>query len=991
MTLPPQAPPAPPEPLLPAMAFRYDWRVYQRQILEDFAVRDPAKKRTFHVVAPPGAGKTLVGLEIIRRVGRPAVTFSPTTTIQEQWKDKVRLFLPDPPPGASDPPALAEVSTEPEHLGAISCLTYQSLATQTQEREFLDRVGRQAWIDELVEGDRTPEGAEAYLRELEQKGPGPYSEGVRRRAAARKRKLLESGEATIEQLLHPNALDLVERIVALDVGVIVLDEAHHLLDYWAMILACLIARLPTAIVVGLTATPPASAEGDELDNYLALVDGIDFEVPTPAVVRSGNLAPYQDLVLITRPTDGEKAFLSSQHQLLEQAFARAFDDQRFPAFVEATVNRPDAKRTWQDLLSEEFEIAVAGVRYLLERNVALAPDVETVPEMLGPLTTTDRGALVRWWCLGFLRLSKEPADEQALADLKAALRTLGLSMTETGWRKTTSPTDRVLAYSRSKTDGAVTILAEESQAMGDRLRAVVLTDFERSSPTALRRLEGVLDKESGGAVQAIRALVADQRTAALDPVMVTGRTVLADAGAAQAFLEDATAWFAQSELTANLVANDAGDGLVEIDGDGADWQPRYYVSWVTDMFDRGLTKCIVGTRGLLAEGWDSLVLNTLVDLTTAGTFASVNQIRGRSIRLDPAWPRKVADNWDVVCLDATIQEGRDDFDRFLGKHRHVWGLSPDKRIVKGAGHVDQRLQLIEQQPTNRLQVELVNKRSMRRAQDRDHAYDEWGIGSPFENFEFRGTVLAGPPEQLKTAYSYRSALRALINIILFNLIEAAILIGYAVPQAKLRGWSNAQAALVAALMLALSIGVSIPFVVRFVKRSFVELPVTAYLADFAHAVADAMTSTGIAPASPDRVRVAEGLDGTYDIHLDTPDRAAADAFSATIADLFQPIVDQRYLIEREELSKAGFLYRPVWLVLRWMLRRKRHGRPIYHPVPSTFARKRELADAFALSWTKWVGGGRLVYTRNPEGAAILLRERAGARRDVAAQQIDEWR
>jgi len=73
----------------------------------------------------------------------------------------------------------------------------------------------------------------------------------------------------------------------------------------------------------------------------------------------------------------------------------------------------------------------------------------------------------------------------------------------------------------------------------------------------------------------------------------------------------------------------------------------------------------------------------------------------------------------------------------------------------------------------------------------------------------------------------------------------------------------------------------------FPVRAFVELPVTAYLTDFAHAVADALTTTGLAAAAPDRVRVAEGLDGTYDIHLDTPDRPAADAFSEAFDDLFQ--------------------------------------------------------------------------------------------------------
>ena len=986
----PSAPTAPAEPLLRAMAFRHEWRIYQRQILEDFDARDPGKKRTFHVVAPPGAGKTLVGLEIIRRVGRPAVTFSPTTTIQEQWKDKVRLFLPELP-GGDDPPQLGHVSTDPAALGAISCLTYQSPATQTQEREFLDRVGREAWAEELVDGGRTPEGADAYLRDLESKGPEPYREGVRCRAAAHKRTLLESGAATVEQLLHPNALDLLERIVAHGTGVIVLDEAHHLLDYWAMILTRLIARLPDALVVGLTATPPASSEGDELENYLRLVNGIDFEVPTPAVVRSGNLAPYQDLVLITAPTDSERRFLDSQHELLEQAFARAFDDPRFPGFVESVVNRPGGERSFRDLMSEEFEVAVAGVRYLLHRGVPLTDDVGTVPEMRAPMGLRDRAALVRAWCLGFLRLSKEPGDREILADLRAALRVLGLTMTETGWRRTTSPLDRVLAYSRSKADGAVRILAEEADAMGDRLRAVVLTDFERSSPTALRRLEGVLDPESGGAVQSIRLLVADARTNSLDPIMVTGRTVLADADAADRFLQDAGAWFEREGLAAGLRNTDAGGGLVEIDGEGSDWQPRHYVAWVTDLFERGVTRCIVGTRGLLAEGWDSLSLNTLVDLTTAGTFASVNQIRGRTIRLDPGWPRKVADNWDLACVWHGRTEGRSDLERFLAKHRHVWGLGPNHRIVKGAGHVDPQLALLQSAAPPPLSEGDVNRRSLRRARHRDRAYDEWGIGSPFENFEFRGTVLAGPPERLRTAFTYRSSLRMLLNILVSNLLTYLALFWQIVPRARESGWPGSSIALAVTAVIVISLAVSVPLAVRAVRRAFLELPVTAYLADFAHAVADAMKSTGIAAAKPDRVRVHEGVDGTYDVHLDTPDREAVDAFAEAFADLFEPVVDQRYLIERQELSSAGSLYRPVWLVLRALLRLQRRGRPVYHPVPSAFARKRELAEAFAVTWSKWVGGGRLVYTRSPEGSSILLRERATARRDVAAQQVDEWR
>jgi superfamily II DNA or RNA helicase len=80
-----------------ALDFRYEWRKYQRLVLDLFEHRNPTK-RTFHIVAPPGSGKTLVGIEIARRLGSPAVTFSPTTTIQEQWRDKVELFIPEGTP-----------------------------------------------------------------------------------------------------------------------------------------------------------------------------------------------------------------------------------------------------------------------------------------------------------------------------------------------------------------------------------------------------------------------------------------------------------------------------------------------------------------------------------------------------------------------------------------------------------------------------------------------------------------------------------------------------------------------------------------------------------------------------------------------------------------------------------------------------------------------------------------------------------------------------
>ena len=70
---------APPRP--PAHALR----VHQRRALEAIEQAESAGARRAWVVLPPGAGKTLVGLETARRRGRTTVVLGPNTAIQTQW------------------------------------------------------------------------------------------------------------------------------------------------------------------------------------------------------------------------------------------------------------------------------------------------------------------------------------------------------------------------------------------------------------------------------------------------------------------------------------------------------------------------------------------------------------------------------------------------------------------------------------------------------------------------------------------------------------------------------------------------------------------------------------------------------------------------------------------------------------------------------------------------------------------------------------------
>jgi hypothetical protein len=171
-------------------------------------------------------------------------------------------------------------------------------------------------------------------------------------------------------------------------------------------------------------------------------------------------------------------------------------------------------------------------------------------------------------------------------------------------------------------------------------------------------------------------------------------------------------------------------GFHVINGRGRDWCPRVYVALITDLFQRGLTKCLVGTRGLLGEGWDANKVNVLVDLTTVTTSMTVNQLRGRSIRLDLDDPQKLADNWDVVCLAPEFSKGLDDYHRFISKHKTLFGITDDGAIEQGVGHVHAAFTELKPEGLEE-SVNVLNADMLTRVTSRDRVREQWRIGQPY--------------------------------------------------------------------------------------------------------------------------------------------------------------------------------------------------------------------------------------------------------------------
>ena len=110
------------------MTFKATWRDYQARVLEE--MDQHFDDRRLHVVAAPGAGKTVLGLEIIRRLGMPALVFSPTIAIRDQWEQRlVPLFLDAQPPA----------DTISRHLGnpaELTLTTYQALDSLRRAEEI---------------------------------------------------------------------------------------------------------------------------------------------------------------------------------------------------------------------------------------------------------------------------------------------------------------------------------------------------------------------------------------------------------------------------------------------------------------------------------------------------------------------------------------------------------------------------------------------------------------------------------------------------------------------------------------------------------------------------------------------------------------------------------------------------------------------------------------------------------------------------------------
>ncbi len=884
-----------------------------------------------YIVAPPGSGKTILGLYVwADMVRKPALVLSPNSAIQAQWLARTSLFDLD---GNEH-----RLSLDPKKPGLLTSLTYQSLTMVRSKGDDLEEAGLLMWLDKLVEdGEAIDEASgHAWLDDLRLKNPTYFEKEMKKyRKKVRQSRVEDEGALT---WLNKGAQASIEALKQAEIGLIILDECHHLTEHWGQVLSELRHELGQPVVLGLTATPPDEEKGG-VEHYKELLGDIDYEVPTPALVRDSNLAPYQDLAYFVRPTPKEMAYISEA----DTAFLRVVDDisqpiteegraLSFPDWLEDTLEHrriPGRK----DLSYSEFHKAIpafsdAARAYLTVKKRPLPKGVPKSSVGFGdfdenaPLIALLRPLLDRYVRFGLLR-STHPTDQQLADEVSRRFQLLGYQITSSGARPCASPVGRILAYAQGKTKALSDILRVEYDELGDRLRCVIVTDFEKTSSTAV--VDEVHDDEAGGAIGVFKALVECELGDQLDPVLMTGSTLLVDDDLSIRFLERAREWVNERDLSIEFRDEPMGR-FHHLHGSGKDWAPRYYSTMVTEFFQEGMTRCLIGTRGLLGEGWDASRINVLVDLTTVTTSMSINQLRGRSMRLDKLWPEKVANNWDIVCLAEEFIKGFDDYERFERKHKNLYGVCDDGSIEKGVGHVHAAFTELKPEAVNE-GMGVINQEMLERARRRPSARDMWAIGTPFsavarKSLEFTPSVPLGglqyPFGSMGDPWTEDSLNNAIIKAVANGMWEAGLLPKYA----KLGGGQRGG--------------------------------------------------------------------GWFRYYIEECTEEQSAMFAEAISEVFGPIDDARYIISRSaRFFDETFLSRLLPEVIAKYVRKERKEVVMFYRVPSCLAGKKTHAKWFENQWNKHVSPGEAIYVHSKEGKQAMSYARTSGLVSQTVQHVKD--
>ena len=921
--------------------FQKTWRSYQARVLSE--LEEHLGDSHLNVVAAPGSGKTVLGLEVVRRLNKPALILSPTLAIRDQWVDRlVNLFLPE---GQKKP---KWISTDIRKPAFLTVATYQALHSaysgkieDTEESEYNEENENNETDENNYEGDENNEiDDNNYNDENNEADENPDKSGGRNKISC-------SSKRT----------DIVSLFKKAGLKTMVVDEAHHLRSEWWKSLIKIKKRTGNPTVVALTATPPYDVSIFEWKRYESLCGPVDAEVGVPELVLEGNLCPHQDYIYFSSPSKDENEIIKKFRTDVDRLFREITRDTEFTKAIEEHpwINEPD--NHIEEILSDPSYFSSIAI-FLNHRGKELPEKLLDVMGVSGkklPELNLEWMEILLRGCL-YTDSENYLNYDNLMEKIKRNLIRIGALERKKVKFQTNDGIKKLLGKSITKLNSIFEIAKIEIRYLGSELRMVILTDYIRKSEMP-KSPDDIKPLNSMGVVPIFEKIRREFKSSINRKIksgiklgVLSGSLIIIPKSSAN-LLESLSVEMGidKTLIKLSVLKHDCNYVAVEICGD----HKKRIVHLITKLFSKGGINVLVGTKSLLGEGWDAPSINSLVLASFVGSYMVSNQMRGRAIRSLQGNPKKTSNIWHLVCVEPGMREKGDDLKLMSRRFKAFLGVSfKEPFIENGINRLD-----IGKPPFTRENIDLINNRMI------EHALDRNSLGERWDDALRRGKKGVRMVEEVKTRKAYLPR-----DFVFKNTIAALALQGvswgiYLLSEFLqgadyFRGDSYLN---YIGLIFAAFAVFKLPGCLKAIWLFFKHGPVESSMGQIGEALLKTLSYTKIIKTDISLLRINTGKDknGGVFCSLEGATTYEKSIYLSALKEIMDPVENPKYLLVR----KSNIL---------------KFSREDYHAVPAIIGRKKEFAKYFAKMWGMYVGETQLIYTRTREVRKLLLKARGSS-------------
>ncbi len=866
------------------LKFKGTWRNYQQRVLNRF--EDYKSDGKIHIVAAPGSGKTTLGIELIRRLDQPALILVPTITIRQQWIERIEeAFLNE------DIDASLYLSEDLKDLKFITVSTYQAIHSAMSQYQG------------IIEEDENE-----FDKHQEEVDYRDYH--------------------------------FLDEIKKANIGILCLDECHHLRSEWWKALETLKKQNHFPYTIALTATPPYDSSISMWNRYIDMCGEIDEEITVPELVKEGSLCPHQDYVYFNYPTNEEtkeiRSFEDKSHKLLEELM----NDMTFQETIQTHTclfQQPDL-----DTLLDKPQYLSAVLIFLEEKGLSYPKQYQ---EILG-YQKLEKMSL-KWMEILLQGLLFDDHDSYAISDeyqekLLKRLKSQGFIERNQVLLQINQAIEKMLVKSVGKCESIKDIVFHEYGCLNQNLRLLILTDYIRKEYEKAIGNE-TMDVHNLGVLPFFELLRREALTLHQDIKLgvLCGTMVIIPKHAKERLIQ---IFDSPEQLSFDRVGNI--DEYVKVNVHG---HQHFIVNAVSQLFEEGYMQVLIGTKSLLGEGWDSPCVNTLILASFVGSFMLSNQMRGRAIRTFIKDPQKTSHIWHLVCVDPqkanTLEglEGSEDYQTLGRRMEHFLGLHYQEDIIENGMT---RLTAIHH-PLTKYNIKKTNKDMLKLSEERCLLKERWDRSlAVYDQIDVVDENQV--QEKMITAVILNDVIRKLIILIVGFLLGFILMM----PFVSITDSED----ILAYLIIGAYVGMFFVGVGFLSKKIIMYKNPLARLKICGEGILNALRATNQLESSQCLVKT-ELVEANHVVYLAGGTGHDKTLFAKCIFEFFDAIDNQRYILYHS---------------------RKKNQMDGYFVIPEIFSKRKEDAEIFAQYMKNYIGKYQAIYTRSIAGRKILLNGRIKA-------------